>query len=290
MIWVIIGAGLLVALAGIVVFFRWQIMRTDVLVLGRCTTCGKVLKWKTRPETVTRMLGGGRGLRRTVEVVDHYCPKCNLTVKHDVLGALKHARQEIGLNDKSNENPQEKGKQLYRSRHYAEAICCFQQMLKQDQDNVLAYLWISNCYWKMRDYDKALEIIAAGLQTDPNDERYPSAGLFRTQGQIHLDRNDIISAVRSFKEAARRHGSADVIPFNYLRAIYDHLNFTTEADFVTKLKQHMEPLYLTDEANAQIHHLCKTCNTKQVEKELWSITELQTIFGPAGPGTQIPDS
>lgn len=93
MMW--IGAGLLVVVAGIVVFFRWQKETTDALVLGRCTTCGRALKFRMRTETVTRMLGGGRGIERTVEVVDHYCPKCKVVVKTDALGELKRARQEM---------------------------------------------------------------------------------------------------------------------------------------------------------------------------------------------------
>jgi lipopolysaccharide biosynthesis regulator YciM len=278
MMWILIGAGLLVV-AGIVVFFRWKIETTDALVLGRCTTCGRALKYKMRTETVTRMLGGSPGIQRAVEVVDHYCPKCKVVVKADALGELKRARQEMGGDGEANETPQKKGERLYRSGRHAEALRCFQQMLEQDRGNILGHLWISDCYREMHDYDKALETIAAGLQVDPNDERYPTEGLFKQQGQLYLHKGNIIAAVRSFKEAARRHGFADVVPFNYLRATYAHSGFTTEADFVTKLKQRMQPLTLTDEADAEVRRLCEACDTGNLRGELWSIADLHTIFG-----------
>lgn len=73
----------------------WQSEKRRASLNGSCTDCGRALKSQMRPETITRLLGGGRGLQRTVTVHDLYCPKCKEVKKYDVYCDLEQARQEL---------------------------------------------------------------------------------------------------------------------------------------------------------------------------------------------------
>jgi hypothetical protein len=99
MIWILVVTGAVVVGATVVAIRLVRSRRREedlnARMYGRCPQCSRAPGTRRRTETVTRMLGGGRGLQRTVEVIDAYCPKCNTVIRSDVFGEVERARQEM---------------------------------------------------------------------------------------------------------------------------------------------------------------------------------------------------
>ncbi len=174
---------------------------------------------------------------------------------------------------------QKKGESLYRGGDYSGAVACFRQLVENDPNYILGYLWLSDCHREIRDYHSALEDIAAALKIDPADKSFPDDGLYKTRGQLCLYKGDILEAVKAFQESIVHHPFADVVPFNYLQATYEAVGWKDESEVVGKLKQKMRSLVLTEEHRRRVYELCEACNRNSLEKSLWKVHDLKRVCG-----------
>lgn len=179
----------------------------------------------------------------------------------------------------STEDLQKKGESLFWSGTHTDALNCFRAIIERESNNILARLWLSDCYHELGDYDSALAAIHEALRIDPNDERFPSNGLFTSRGVLELKKGELLAAVKSFKEALTRHKCADVQPLNWLGAIYAHTGLPNEAEYLLQVRLRCgQPYSLTPEADMQVRRLCEATDTHVIRQELWQIAELEVLF------------
>jgi tetratricopeptide (TPR) repeat protein len=135
-----------------------------------------------------------------------------------VSNLLKQFGRELNKSTASNEtkkgfykilNTQELLEQAYNENNNDKAIKLYNQVLKIDPANVIAFHNRGHCWQSKKEYDRAFNDYAKSIQLDPNaPESYNSiADIFRLKGELGTALEKVLQALQKFPQYAPLHGT-----------------------------------------------------------------------------------